>query len=1706
MGTNDDRLRGGGNPFGGLMATVVATVPFAAGAYGAYTAVAKSGQPITSPLNNRITEASRAAGSKLRGQLSNRTAAMAERGREMAQALMQHDGLTKFWQDINERNAVIASLQNTIDDPTLGIDDNKLKGLRDALSRLAAQDIKEDVTPQIKEMLTSAIQGVASSPNPQTRAAFAASLTTNRKLGSNLQPGTMSFQSGVVVNPINEGHLSTGARNRLKEWKGLMGHGVSYDLEEVGGVAYARTTRAGGHHLMNFPLELAGNSQGIATFRMGQGYQTAYNVGNTYITGSHLLALQGKTPKPTLAQVRSAGTDFSGTILETTRRELARAGGVQHISAHHLNEQIREYAQVQHRGLDALAATHDPSAQFMAHHLRSGTAISQNNLVVTHIDERMKDKFPKALLGIGGTDPGVSNDSLIHRSPLTKDYSAAVAVRDTGSLSAYGPARMAVADLEERLGLPVTARELQMTGRTVAFVPVAHANKRSLGMSYMQHGENIAWANHVTGGTNRMAVLDWSKRNHFGTEGYGQVYATGGFETAEHITKPILHPGNMNVMSSKLANDIASRPGEITWLTPQQIRARGNFLGMGADGPQMINTSNHTRRVGLMASEMASDGTKAGKDMIHFSGVKISRYESNMKIFSDMFKATTSRITRGQAAEASGGLTRHVAKTYGVNAGAFVLGQAEMGRKGAAYMWSAVAGTLGTMRKFDNPVAALHARAAEFAAGRHNGPVSRILSGGVHSEMSARAAATMSLLHERGGTAQEMAYAMTPFWHAGTAFSDRHVGSVNRQQITRAMQHLYGGNKAELKDAFKIMHKGLSFSATTVFAGDPPDSWGRSMGSIEPRTLQILQERLRGYGMSVDEISHTVANLLGRKAGIREHLNIANQLEQTVKSMSGQRTIAEHMGDARRVGMAEIQDLVTLHGQTGAAAAMLKDGHVVLDLADMGAQVGGPGITAATKAVMHGSTDIYLPGGELLHDMRGALIKGSGGSSTQIDADYLRHTDHFLNSLVGGASNAGSADIMKTKLEDYKKNIGNLWGGSWDNIVRGKIRGSQYMRGAAINLSMPIGYTADQAAWVRGVYHRSGGSSVFMEGESFMTQLQGFMGTTRKIGMDGKAKIASTGRKFRMKGARRMNAAGDTLDTDLAAAARDFFLSPHMEAGRARGVAQLGGRDPQLSLGHMFGAQVFREKRNADRDTIFKKFTSTRRGQEALKSLRRSTGNDALSSFHDIAGLDKRHAGATNKFFGRMTGKMDDWVHWSGGGTIHIPQADMKVHYGGGITHQINTSISAAAIGDFDGDYYKMFMLDTKSGKRIISTLGTSHGTAAMQRDMQYRVSSHTFMEEAKNTMKRENKMSGTQLDAFMLEQDVLKEAAVKTATPMLDVNLNTLRIALLAHGDVEKNVHGLAFLKVAEEFASLKSKKLAIWKDLPSQLSGAVEHMHRTGESDRFRSVVKDIFHGSGLRDAAGMTVQGIEAVGLNHIPHSNSVTGMNLQLDNIVDHIATAANSARIDGMHRVSTMGRAISGMTSKERNTAVNTLAALGETFQGGVLEGLVGDAVKTSERIATNTMKRVFTASDLLSAKAMGPLALGAVGSVLVQAALGSNNYSPTPLLAPGETVSAEVSHGIAYNMVFGQKQHGPSPEQLQQSAGTDGFMPASPGTTYFQQQNAYQLYGETTDAGASGEIANYMAQLTRGLGSSSVTINDRRRPITQNYMDRIAGE
>lgn len=903
-----------------------------------------------------------------------------------------------------------------------------------------------------------------------------------------------------------------------------------------------------------------------------------------------------------------------------------------------------------------------------------------------------------------------------------------------------------------------------------------------------------------------------------------------------------------------------------------------------------------------------------------------------------------------------------------------------------------------------------------------------------------------------------------------------------RARMTAAVRQHFGNDTARADAVIKGMTSGRGFGLTYAVPGPQPGDWGASRGAIEPRTIEMLMEKMRGMGHSTEQISGFVGSLMSRRVGMEQNMALGNAFMRMWGGVQGHGTLP--LPNARTVNIAELTGMAGADRNNYVANLLKSNEEVWLDF---GAQPGLRGSNALADAANRafGTTSIPLPGGSTLKHMRDAEIRTTGGN-IHIAPEYQRLVGNFMDNVLSLSTNQQKAEDGATKLfQRFQEDSSALASKTVFGMSRGKIRASQYMQSSAyvMNKINPQ-LSKSQRGFVHRAIKKTQGSATFVTGSGFLDIMR--------------------------------DSRSDFGNQEVGGMMKRFFLGGETES--AKGVPMLVGRDPNLSLGHIGPQMVYRhvkERYARETDPIWGAFTNTAMGKKAVAKLEAEVGHK-IRGFHDIQKhsnvmRDKSQAGvvaqarrnkAVNKFFTTMAGGIDKYHHSEGGGIAYFPQIKGSVKIKGrDETVNVDLSNWTAAGGDNDGDSARLMALSKNEGGKLLSTLNDSKAKDAwLVQDARYRLASELYMSEAKDSLDRTAAEQGIGMeDAERVLQDVLKERASKEIGPT-EIALNKIRLALVTTGgDKEMNSRALALLKTTTEVAGLKSKKLPEFTDLPERITNAVNEMV-AGDATNFRSLMTDeLFKGSQL-NGDGLTIEKYTGAG-----NKKAIEGFTLTMRPELEHMVQAVNKSQANNPEiNLITAGQTLQQFKGPRADEMWHNFNTLGNTLQTGLLSGNKDEIMKAA-RAAGGIATQATDVMSKIDRHAAGLMMAGLAGGAVLGSLLGVQSYKSSPMEMQGEMVSPSIRQAVHEGRALNNDVQ-IDPGSI--SGGGNSLIPQGPlnlGLTYQERPNAYQIRGETSGYGGVSQASQYISGMTRGGGRGSMTVNDTRRPITPNYIDRLMG-
>lgn len=1730
MSNDQDRYNGRGNPFRNLISSAIGMAPLLYSAHKFQSSIRGNaalnpGIPIGvgRKTGGNIPDVAGAIGERLASAVQDTRGKDLGRLKSLVDEIMDHDKVTKLFQSVSEQQALVQSLLETMDDPSNELGKNVLLGYREKLVDLARDATKPD---ELREVVQTVVQAINTQTPDNVRLRWAKNLREFRKLGPVLTPPS-EVKLGLrnTFNPVDPTSINAKANEhgykakqryqRLTKDLEAMGGRVEMISNKWGGVDQYYARVYAGSSAKSFidvvPLELTEGDAGFKAVFSNENLTTGYAAPRHMVDArkAREFMTPGRSPSDVTAKniISHAGTDIEDYFINHLSGKLK---GFQEgkTSLKDLRNDYRTWRRQNLTGMQRIQ--YSGNNQGVNQHLGQVVAAESNYAVFYGLGDMTKEEQQKfgtfmgsSVPGFGGHAPGYQylaqgigyepfvRIGMHEDSPLASLRSVGVADREYFPLESrieqvfHGGGAMFVTDQPRRMG----------RGGVLHAGPTAIT--RSGGV--IEHlDENLEWASNLTGATNKAVLLPTKSvkeggsaavgRFYTGLEGTGAAYSTGKERARMFTSKAVIDPASKGYRASTLMDEILHETtvdasgkttkrlraqGEEVRLTREQIERHGAFLGFGPEGSQHLRMD--PRMTDMVVSHSVVE--EHGKRTIHVTSM-IERDMDVWKGFALGHKGGV--ISKEDEAFMRDLLELGVSKEdlgkWGTHQRDMMIADPSMLKKGPGMLDLQLRGGYGYFAGDTNWHRNLQRLAEEkqqFSAlevaddmlGKHTvgGLRLRKTVGAVMAGLSEKVKAGHVSAREAG---MVLAGVYTHGSKHGIAESD----------LDKAAEQAFGSHAGAVS---RVAREGLALTVASFAEGTGPGDWGKGLGSVEPRFITNLQARLKNMGMSTDQAAEVIADIYANKRGVGGHIKAAGGLLNLMAGVTGSRGVIE--GSRQVNSKLKTYTLADLDELGGTKVDKLFDMHpegFYLDLTTGADSAGTRAIAANAVATFGAAGPILIPGREVSDAMRETFIKQArdmaGNSGDQvIEGEYNQMVSRLLKGLDSKSSQVlGSPDATLDVLQRFKKEAINLGSKTMDALARGKIRGSVFGFAQPYDLDAETNFNSPGTfGFAKKLFKRTKGQATFMDSYNFLSQLNDWMGSS-----NGSGEIEDAARKAEM-----------------------FFTSSEeafhtKDIRKARGIMQIGTRHPEVGLGNITPIQVFRHVEELGKTSDLDKMIFSK-----MRELNSEWKN--ITSWQQVTALPVK--GDVNKRFAFFQDLVKNLPHWAGtpegGGSLMIPKFTGEVTVSGMKSPMsVDFGISSAAGGDFDGDQWMAIMMSRGASKPLVDAVKGS--AEYLQQDAVYKIKSHLFAEEAKESLRRH--IPGDVLEFLpsrRIAESMMKEQAAKSSIGLLEVQLNKKRLALLdlqmtGKADRAAVAQALAVLKVTAEHAVIKGKKLPVYVPFAESLTASAQMSTDLGAHEEFQRVMRDeVFKGSALTSPEGMVIKSVQS----GLPWADSIADERVRLQESLDLMAEADDVARITGvtsMQRASAMARHLGASPAE----AAHHLALLdaGQTLESGLLLGARGKTAQSVAAGAESMFHRIASSLSNLDKKTMGIAAAGVMGSLAVLGIINHEGYAPRPMVMPGEQVDPNIRQMINQGTLF---QPSGVPSQYAQA------QPNMTPTVYQTAPNSYQVRGQIPSTGGAGMAANYLGTLPGGT-RGSIMVNDQRRAITPNFLDRASGE
>ncbi len=455
---------------------------------------------------------------------------------------------------------------------------------------------------------------------------------------------------------------------------------------------------------------------------------------------------------------------------------------------------------------------------------------------------------------------------------------------------------------------------------------------------------------------------------------------------------------------------------------------------------------------------------------------------------------------------------------------------------------------------------------------------------------------------------------------------------------------------------------------------------------------------------------------------------------------------------------------------------------------------------------------------------------------------------------------------------------------------------------------------------------------------------------------------------------------------------------------------------------------------------------------------------------------------------------------------------------------KVRTDISRAAVGDFDGDIYQIILNNEKTSNAFKGQI--QRNVREMQKTGAMMV---VNMEIAKKAM---SKVAERMDVANITYQDLLKsesskERILKAGTGSVDVAVKKVAVGAaynLAKGNMNLNdfrktdLAAQLLISASQESVVIKSKSLDLATNIGELFTQTLNEAFKTGDTTKFETFMRDTV----FKDTDFLNDLMVTKVSVENMPEplaSAYTEGLNKEritfnFDDIFEglrNIIKTVNQQNLSPYASDNMLGALMSA--GNNRRFTNEDYLKLVRNFD--VLEAAVG-----SQGLSTPEQQALF--ENLLGVKKSSVLSMvgdnianlsnmkmtAATAAIVGTSYLLSSSYD-TEELRPEEIFTDTRVNEKIRNRELAQVQNynsdvSVSPDSMQRPFYKDMVgRVQSPGSTMLARNQSYLIKGNVRNI----EEANYMNKIAlQNGGSSSIMINDNRKPLTGGYLDQLMGE
>lgn len=1649
-----------------LLKTIVGLSPVAAGVWEAQRRL-KANEAIRSPMmgstpNQVLGKNIGANARRVQRSRNDRAAAAVE---ELKKGLANSSELNSVVSKLEEHNALLHTLSITLDDPSMGLDATAVQSLKSQIDSAMANASADDV----KTLSDKVVKTLLDTGSPESILKFNENLGEFRGLSAQLEVPDFSIpKSGQSMNPISLGSLRgkgkgfERAASRLARLEESLPQGMSVQVfhhREMGHDFVQANLLFNGRYQATVPLKLGGGTY----FRSGESGNTLYGAPrkSVNISGFERFASANDMSSMDIGKLQKKGVvrDYEDMALDEALKSFKSD-----------DIGMRNYRQAIEEPLIAVdrIASQD---SVLGRHVRAQIE-TQTNVVYGHgfsgLSSNRAINAVSTLARVPGLDAGAAGPKRL----ITGHGAGKRAMIGMVRGGTMGFLQDTYGSAVNRTTLPITARESQTLGRPSMFVdPVQKIGAGYIGgVGYHGVGSNVGWSGGVTGGMNKFVVMDFSAEGTISKalSGQGLAYTASTHKVVKPggygILNPLaagnaLDPQGHSLASSSLLNEVMNK-GSVT-LSAEQLRS-GQYVGQTSSGAKMASSDP---RATSKTVRFDRAGRSYGKQMIYLSE-ETTREMSYVKGFGLTVKSNIDTVGQKRidlmhkADPRLADLERDLEKVgiSGYRSHA-IYSSSEMLKKGSALFTHQIASSAAMLGL---PTAELR-ELAESGSSR--------FGKAAHGRW---AEAAFKELARRGVGGGALGSMLAGVYHGAEGKGVK--GHGLNQDVLEQMVRSSGLGNTDQEDAIRAMKRGVVGYIETITAGPSAGDWGQGRAGAEMRFGKTALEALRASGIDTDKSASIVSNIYKSKVGLGSHFSMAEQLTGMVKSITGQSGALDAIDqrDVPNIKWGDLKEAIGTGSNNMDLVSFLRNQEqgINIDFSD------APAHFRRALQEVGGTSSVFLPGSPAFSAEPGTTIKQAGGADASVEAAYGQ-TVKGLESIMDRYGKSG--DGLRESLSTWRDGVLDMYSRVLSGLGAGKLSGSSSPRIRTVDITSDTSYARPQMRRMTEIVKRTKATAIFGDTTFFLSEL--------------------------------FNRTKSGANKTSVREAEMFFTGMGGDVDPSSGLMRMAGRDPTMSSGNAFIAQVFRNPTEVSSLGGVDEFFANVKASGLTVGGKHLTGaklmeeffQKDIASFEDMASNNK----GRRRFFESLINNLSSFTSGQGGGVMTVPRI---------MTSEGDVGLAPSAFADADGDTLKVVSFSPEDSKSVRSAVA-SMTAADVGAELQYRTMMDKFGSGIKKGLVSYGEAQGVDLSVSEMEQEnILKELGTSQQTGALDTRLRPLHEALENYGDGSHTQRAYRnFLGALEEHTILKAKHMKRFSPVADMVGRAAESLANRPSADT-REALFDVLSNVVFHNQSGEFTTGE----ISAIPGSRGESSLGKFLENTTKGSSTSVSVRGIvDELYRVSTIA-------SSEKTNVHTTQGRLSRSFSEDPARAILNletsrytEAAALMEFSADSMPKAVAPLSSAidkagdffskLDRRIAAPLAVGAGAAMLALGAIGAPAYSSTPLTGAGEVVGAGLQQQIAQGNLFRSPDPSVAPEALQPRPAPDYGMlnrPINVGSTHLERPSSYSIRGELQDPSGLQSAVGYINRLTGGAGGAagSIRLNDTRRPITRSYVDRLMGE